>query len=135
MLLSVAQKAIYKTMIPTAVLSNLLRREAHLNREYVFGPSGSILSYHLSGSAEEERLKDRLAPLNKVKGDYGDNSIEQQLRSGTLSPQDFITEVVKAGNLSVIEGDGVWGPPRKLVGDFVANIPPTHPGDLSLIHI
>ncbi|QXI59923.1 DUF4329 domain-containing protein [Pseudomonas sp. OE 28.3] len=133
LLLSVAQKAIYKTMIPTAVLSNLLRREAHLNREYVFGPSGSILSYHLSGSAEEERLKDRLAPLNKVKGDYGDNSIEQQLRSGTLSPQDFITEVVKAGNLSVIEGDGVWGPPRKLVGDFVANIPPTHPGDIRAV--
>ena len=133
LLLSVTQKAIYQTMIPTAVLSNLLHREAHLNREYVFGPSGSILSYHLSGSVEEERLKTRLAPLNKVKGDYADNSIEQQLRSGTLSPQDFITEVVNAGHLSVIKGDRVWGPPRKLAGDFVANIPPTHPGDIRAV--
>ena len=133
LLLSTTQKAIYQTMIPTAVLSNLLHREAHINREYVFGSTGSILSYHLSSSAEEERLKQRLAPLNKVKGDFGDNRIEQQLRSGALLPQGFISEVAKAGNLSVIEGDRVWGPPRKLSGNFVANVPAANPGDIRAV--
>lgn len=32
LLLSTTQKAIYKSMLPTAVLSNLLHREAHIKR-------------------------------------------------------------------------------------------------------
>ena len=122
LLLSATQKAIYKTMIPSAVLSNLLHREAHIKREYAFGANGSILSYQLSDSAVEALLKDRLAPLNLIKGDYGDNLIEQQLRSGALSPQAFVTEVAKAGDLYVAKGDPVWGMPRQIKTEFLAGV-------------
>lgn len=123
LLLSATEKAIYKTMIPSAVLSNLLHREVHIKREYVFGSNGSVLSYELSGSAEEELLKNRLAPLNKVKGDYGDNSVEQQLRSGALTPNQFVTQAANAGELRVVEGDPVWGRPRMIRRTFVAYSP------------
>ena len=131
MLLSATQKAIYQSMLPTAVLSNLLHREAHIKREYVFGVNGSILSYQLSDSAEELKLRDRLAPLNRVKGDYGDNSVEQQLRSGALSPQAFISELAKAGELCVVRGSPIWGAPRKIAANnFVANQYRHNPGDI-----
>lgn len=119
LLLSVTQKALYKTMIPSGVLSSLLHRDAHIKREYVFGLDGSILLYELSNSAEELQLKARLAPLNLVKGDYSDNSVEQQIRSGALSPQDFLTEIGKAGNFWVVKSSSLWGPPRQIKWAFL----------------
>lgn len=135
LLLSTTQKAIYKSMLPTAVLSNLLHREAHIKREYVFGANGSILSYQLSDSDGQLQLKERLAPRNLVKGDYGDNRVEQQLRSGALSPQAFITEVAKVGDFYVVEGDSLWGMPRKITGDFVAHQTRPNPGDIRQVFL
>ncbi|WP_219266602.1 DUF4329 domain-containing protein [Pseudomonas sp. Xaverov 259] len=130
LLLSTTQKAIYLSMIPSAVLSRLLHREAHIKREYVFGFDGSVLSYQLSGSAEELLLMKRLAALNLVKGDYADNSVEQQIRSGALTPLEFVTEVAKAGELSVVKGDRVWGQPRRIRGELEASKTPPNPGDI-----
>ncbi|QJI34265.1 DUF4329 domain-containing protein [Pseudomonas sp. ADAK13] len=126
-LLSATEKAIYTGMIPTAVLSTLLHREAHIKREYVLGFHGSILSYQLSNSALEEALKNRLAARNLVRGDYADNQVEQQIREGTLRPLDFVTQVAKAGSLRVIEGSVLWGPARPVREAFIANIFPTPP--------
>ncbi|KMT55864.1 DUF4329 domain-containing protein [Pseudomonas fildesensis] len=118
--LSAPQKAIYTSMVPTSVLSNLLNREVHIKREYLIGPTGTLLSYSLTDSDEEQRLKVELAPLDLVKGDAGDNLIERQIRNGELLPADFVSRVAKAGDLRVIEGSEVWGPPRRLIGEFVA---------------
>lgn len=121
-LLSATEKAIYTGMIPTSVLSILLHREAHIKRQYVLGFHGSILSYQLSDSVQEKALKNSLAPLNLVRGDYADNQIEQQIREGTLQPLDFVTQVAKAGSLSVIEGSVLWGPARPIKNVFIANM-------------
>ncbi|WP_321862036.1 DUF4329 domain-containing protein [Pseudomonas paraveronii] len=122
MLMSATEKAVYQSMVPTGVLSDLLHRQVHIKREYVFGPEGVILSYQLKGSAEEEALKLKLAPLNLVKGDVADNEIERQLRSGALLPVDFVTQVAKAGDLRVVDGNRLWGYPRQLSGPFVPNV-------------
>ncbi|SDL10190.1 protein of unknown function [Pseudomonas libanensis] len=127
MLLSTLQRAIYKTMLPSDVLSNLLHREAHVKAEYVFGSNGSILSYALTGSAEELLLKTRLAPLNAIKGDYHDNGVERQMRSGLLSPQDFVSQVAKAGTLRVVEGDRLWGLSRQITVEFSPHVPAPDP--------
>ncbi|WP_104904030.1 DUF4329 domain-containing protein [Pseudomonas sp. LH1G9] len=121
-LFSATQKAVYQSMLPTSVLSNLLFREVHIKREYVFGPEGGILRYQLTGSAEEEALKLTLAPLNLVRGDVADNEVERQLRSGTLLPVDFVTQVAKAGDLRVVNGNRLWGHPRRLSGPFVPDL-------------
>jgi len=126
-LLSATEKAIYTGMIPTAVLSTLLHREAHIKRGYVLGFHGSILSYQLSNSALEEALKNQLAARNLVRGDYADNQVEQQIREGTLRPLDFVTQVAKAGSLRVIEGSVLWGPARLVRDAFIANVFPTQP--------
>lgn len=121
-LLTATQKAIYTSMIPSAVLSSLMLREAHLKREYVIGPRGSVLSYHLSDSAAENQLKNQLTPRNLVRGDNADTVIEQQLRTGTLLPSDFVSQVARAGTLRVIEGSEVWGPSRQITAEFIANV-------------
>jgi hypothetical protein len=116
--LSATQKAIYIGMVPTGVLSNLLRREVHIKREYLLGPAGSVVSYSLTNSPEEQRLSGDLAALNLVKGDVEDNLIERQLRTGALLPADLVTRVAKGGELRVVEGSDAWGPPRRVIGDF-----------------
>ncbi|WP_460951828.1 DUF4329 domain-containing protein [Pseudomonas marginalis] len=122
LLLAAAQKAVYKSMLPSAVLAYLLLHETQVKREYLFGPDGSILSYQRTDSAEEAALRSRLAPLNAVRGDYTDNLVEQQIRQGTLLPTEFVTEVAKAGDLRVISGSVLWGPARLLVDTFVWNV-------------
>jgi hypothetical protein len=120
-LLSGLQKTVYQSMIPSAVLAELLDREVHIKREYVFGANGAILSYDLSDSEEEKLLSRKLVALNLVKGDLADNDFEQQLRTGALSPQDFVNAVAKAGLLRVVKGDALWGSPRTLKPDFALN--------------
>ena len=120
LLLAATQKAVYKSMMPSAVLSSLLHRDTQIKREYLFGPDGSVLSFQRTDSAEEAALKPRLAPLNLVRGDDADNLVEQHIREGLLLPTDFVTAVAKAGDLRVIKGNGLWGPARPLVGPFVA---------------
>ena len=122
MLLSATQKAIYQSMLPTGVMASLLQREVNILREYLIGPQGSVLSYQLTGSTDEEALKQNLQPLDSRKGDLWDNDIERQLRNGTLLPGDFVTQVAKAGNLQVVQGNSLWGGARPLRGPFVANM-------------
>ncbi|AZE82019.1 hypothetical protein C4J98_0578 [Pseudomonas orientalis] len=123
LLLSATQKSIYKSMIPSAALATLLHIETQIRREYVFGLAGSILSYQASGSTEEQLLKQRLAPLNRAQGDYADNRVEQQLRDGALSPQDFVNQVAGAGEFCVVQGDALWGAARRVTVKFIANVP------------
>lgn len=129
-LLSATQKAVYASMIPSTVLSNLLRREVHIKREYVFGPQGSILSYQLSNSPAEADLKTQLAPRNLVKADLADNEIEQALYTGRLSPEEFVTRVCRAGWLYVVEGNALWGPARRINNVFVPNTPRPAPREI-----
>lgn len=133
LLLSITQKTIYKTMLPSAVLATLLNGDADFKREYVFGFGGSILSYQLSNSTAEDALKKRLAALDLAKDDYVDNLVEQQIRSGVLTPQDFVTTVAAAGELCVVKGGWFWGQARRITGAFtVPNTVPS-PGDIRQI--
>ncbi|WP_395609361.1 DUF4329 domain-containing protein [Pseudomonas sp. B22129] len=120
-LLSPTQKAIYQSMIPSALLAELLHRTTQIKHQYVFGATGSILSYQVSESADETLLKTRMSPLNLVKRDFVDNAIEQQLQTGELSPQDFVNLMAKAGDLRVVSGDALWGNPRRLKQGFALN--------------
>lgn len=118
--LSATQKAIYTDMLPTSVLSNLLNREVRVKCEYLIGAGGALLSYSLKNSPEEQTLKADLAALDPVKGDVGDNLIERQIRNGLLLPSEFVTRVAKAGDLRVVVESEVFGPTRKIIGEFVA---------------
>lgn len=130
LLLSSTQKTIYKTMVPSAVLANLLNRDADIMREYVFGFNGSILSYQLSNSIAENTLKNRLATQSLAADDYVDNLVEQQIRSGVLTPLEFVTLVAKAGKLCVVRGDRLWGQARQITGEFGTSNTAPNPGDI-----
>ena len=118
LLLSTTQKALYQTMMPTGALAELLRREVHVSCEYVFGASGSILRYQLTSAEQEALLLSQLVSLSPTKNDLDGNAIEQHLRTGMISPQDFMNQVAKACTLQVVEGDALWGMPRTLKPSF-----------------
>lgn len=120
-------RALYAEMMPTGVLGNLLHREPHIKREYLIGRDGAVVRYRLNGSAEETALKAELAPLNPVKGDFADNLIESKIRSGELLPAEFVTRVAKAGELYIVDGNDVLGPPRLVVGEFISHVPSVPP--------
>lgn len=107
------QKAIYESMIPSVVMSKLLHRDEPIECDYVFGVDGLILRYRRSKSADELLLKERLAAADPV------NAVEQQIRSGALSPQAFVTEIAKVGELCVVQGNTLWGPARQITLEFV----------------
>ena len=115
--LDATQRDIYRTMLSTRVISAVLTTaHASLSREYLFGADGSIISYSRSNSLLEATLKDDLAPLNLVREDRLENTLEQQIRAGELTPEAFVLRLSKAGRLRVVEGSEVWGPPRLLQG-------------------
>ncbi len=120
-LLSPTQKAVYQSMIPTEVLAHLLRQTTKIKRQYVFGPSGSILSYQLSDSIDEGLLKKALNLNSRYTGDLVGNVAEQKMRTQALLPQDFVESVVRAGELRVVQGDTLWGSPRLLRPRFALN--------------
>ena len=114
--LDVTQRDIYRNMLSTRVIGAALAADTLLNREYLFGTDGCILSYSRSNSALETALKDDLRPLNLVREDRLENRLEQQIRSGELKPEDFVMRLSKAGSLRVVEGSKVWGSPRLILG-------------------
>ncbi|WP_421527330.1 DUF4329 domain-containing protein [Pseudomonas brenneri] len=119
--LDATQRDIYRNMLSTRVIGAALSAsDTHLNREYLFGADGSVLSYSRSGSALEAHLKVDLQPLNLVRADRLENTLEHQIRSGALKPEAFVVRLSKAGTLRVVEGSKVWGGPRRLLG-FQAN--------------
>ncbi|UII72140.1 DUF4329 domain-containing protein [Pseudomonas sp. HN11] len=120
-LFSPTEKAVYQSMLPTAVLAELVHRDIHVKRDYLVEPDGVILSFDLRNGAQEEMLKRALAPLDPLKRDYADNDIERQIRQGTLLPSDFVTQVIKAGTLRVVNGNALWGMARTLSVAFVPN--------------
>lgn len=120
-LLSPTQKAVYQGMIPTEVMAHLLRQAAQVKSQYVFGPTGSILRYQPSNSTEEALLKQRLGALEPSKDDFVDNPVEQQLRTQALLPKEFADTVAQAGDLRVVQGDILWGSPRRLSPRFALN--------------
>ncbi|KGE69407.1 MULTISPECIES: DUF4329 domain-containing protein [Pseudomonas] len=129
-LLSPRQKAVYQSMIPTEVLAHLLRQTTEIKRQYVFGPTGSILSYRLSDSIDEAQLKKSLNLNGRYTGDFVDNFAEQKMRTQALLPQDFVESVVRAGELRVVQGDTLWGSPRLLRPRFALNPYPAKPWEV-----
>ena len=120
-LLSPTQKAVYQSMIPTEVLAHLLRQTTQIKRQYVFGHTGSILSYQLSDSIDEAQLKKALNLNNRYTDDLVGNAAEQKMRTQALLPKEFVDSVARAGELRVVQGDTLWGSPRLLRPRFALN--------------
>ena len=119
--LDATQRDIYRNMLSTRVIgAALAATDPHLTREYLFGSDGCILSYSRSNTELEKTLKDDLQPLDLIRGDRLENTLEQQIRAGVLKPEAFVLRLSQAGSLRVVEGSKVWGPPRLLLG-FVPN--------------
>ncbi|PFG59909.1 uncharacterized protein DUF4329 [Pseudomonas poae] len=120
--LELAQAGLYRNMLSTRVISSALAgQDARLNREYLLGSDGCVVSYTRSHSALEEALRKQLLPLDETRRDRLENLLERQIRNAALAPGEFVTRLANAGVLRVVEGSPTWGTPRRILGAFIVN--------------
>jgi hypothetical protein len=126
--LDATQKNLYRNMLSTRVIASALSvQDARLTREYLLGSDGCVVSYTRNPAALEEQLKQDLQPLNLVRADFLDNRIEHKIRSGQVTPSDFVGRLCQAGILRVVEGSQVWGLPRRVFAEFIPSLDPPNP--------
>ena len=90
---------------------------------YMRTQDGALLRYRFSGSAAESVLLKNAAEDAPV-----EQSIQQQLLEGTLSPRQFVLSVAAAGELSVEQTSPLWDVPGVVGQDWVPYMTFARPG-------
>ncbi|UII72142.1 DUF4329 domain-containing protein [Pseudomonas sp. HN11] len=79
---------------------------------YLSGAADCLLSYQTHLEGQGSQLFERTQPASDG------SRIQQELRDGTMMPSDVVTELVLSGELRVVEGNSIWGPPGKIESDW-----------------
>ncbi|EJN26719.1 hypothetical protein PMI35_03783 [Pseudomonas sp. GM78] len=122
------EKGVYRNLLSTEVLSTALASSQLWNHEYLFGPDGSLISFTLLDedrdllttslknelTARVTLLENQLAPSTDSPHDPWSNLIERRIRNGAATPTEFVTQLVKAAAVHVLESSNLWGPVQKL---------------------
>lgn len=77
-------------------------------------PDGALLKYVPSGSDREKKFLARLAPPAANPQNVRHNTLQLKLRTHTLKPTEYVGQVVRTGDLYVIEGSPLWGQPARI---------------------
>lgn len=117
--LSSRERDVYLNMFSTNFLSDILptsvgSQSLSPGKEYLLGLDNSLISYTLSGNAAEKKLAGALAAPSQLQRWH--NAIELQMRSGALSPSDYVNQVARAGLLQVVQGSRLWGEAKQVSG-------------------
>ncbi|HEF4761816.1 TPA: DUF4329 domain-containing protein [Pseudomonas putida] len=72
---------------------------------YMKAGDSSILKYRFSGSQLEKALSEE-----RPDGTIGDGGRQGKMQSGALTPREYVTQVVLAGQLEVLRGSALWAP-------------------------
>ncbi|WP_191636180.1 DUF4329 domain-containing protein [Pseudomonas fluorescens] len=123
------EKTVYCNMLSTEVISTALASDHLWTHEYLFGPEGSIVSFTLHDdghdlltaslknelTARVTLLENQLAPSSDSPHDPWSNLIERRIRNGAGTPTEWVNQLVKAGDLHVVQSSNLWGPARKVI--------------------
>ncbi|HEX8594829.1 MAG TPA: DUF4329 domain-containing protein [Pseudomonas sp.] len=88
---------------------------------YLSAPDGSLIKYTVSNCADESKLFEQVASsdLDSEPGSNpGDSQIYEAFKQGSMMPSDFVRKVAHAGDLRVIIGSELWGPPGQVRADW-----------------
>lgn len=113
---------VYRNMFSTAFVADVLRAlstEGDTRDDYLLCNDGALLHYRFNGSIAQKALA---AELNIVRAEvqwHLYNPIEEQIRSGTLQPEEWVNRLAHAGPLTVVQGSRLWGAERR-IASFMA---------------
>ncbi|MHC8383919.1 hypothetical protein [Pseudomonas sp. LB3P14] len=112
LVMSEVEKQIYLNMLSADTLLTAFQQSiATRKTEYLFGPDGCVVRYN-SGPYNEfvAILKIMLTGRRGAPGELDARQIKQHIHDGTLKPSEWVSALVKAGNLHVVVGSRLWGP-------------------------
>lgn len=135
--------SVYRNMFSTEVLGKALECNHLWNREYLFGPDGSVISFTCNDPDQDllsvtqrtqqtlsfQQFKQALSPSSRTPHNPQSNEIEQQLRDGLKTPTEYVNLVLKAASMTVVEGSTMWGSARKLPAGWFYSYGFTAPED------
>ncbi|NVZ18812.1 DUF4329 domain-containing protein [Pseudomonas costantinii] len=109
-LLTPEQEQVYSNMISTRVLAQMLDAGNKRMQNYLLGPDGSLISLLATPQVKYPLITNRdviTRPRNRHDWLYGE--IELRLRSGDLTPTEYVNRVAETFILKVVVGSSMWG--------------------------
>lgn len=77
-------------------------------------PQGALLKYVPSGTDREKKFLARVAPPVSNPENVRHNALQLKLRTHTLKATEYVGQIVRTGDLYVVEGNTLWGNPGKV---------------------
>lgn len=88
-------------------------------------PDGALIKYVPSGSEREKKFIARVAPPVAHPQHVRHNTLQLKIRSNALKPSDYVAQIVRTGDLFVVQGSPLWGSPGKVTTDWKPEAAPT----------
>lgn len=107
------QRDVYRNMFSTAFVADVLRASSP-RTDYLLCNDGALLRYRFDGSAGQKTLEAELNVAAHEAQWHLYNPVEEQIRSGTLQPSEWVNRLAEVGELRVLEGSRLWGVARGL---------------------
>ena len=76
---------------------------------YLSAQDGALLKYTASGADLEKKFLPRIAPPDAHPEQVYNNLTRIKLRTGALKPSQYVTQVARVGDLSVVVASPLWG--------------------------
>lgn len=113
-----AEKATYPNSFSAADIYSVIDEKDLSPASYLSGPDGSLIKYLVSDSALERALFKRVSGPSHLPDAADLSEVHQRLQAKTLMPSDVVRLLAAAGELWVVVGSALWGPPGRVTGDW-----------------
>lgn len=116
-LLSPAQSAVYGSMFSTRVLAQALSADQARQHHYLLAPDGALVRLKTRPELKHPEIAPGsliLRPQNRR--DWLNGTLERLIRSGEVSPSEYVSRVSRSFELQVVVGSSMWGEPGVVAG-------------------
>lgn len=114
-LLSPAQSAVYSNMFSTRLLARALAADQTHQYHYLLASDGALIRLRPRPELRYPVITPAaLVPKPRSRHDWLNGPLERQIRSGQLTPSEYVTRVLGTFELQVVVGSSMWGEPGRL---------------------
>lgn len=115
--LSAQHKQVYGCMFSTRSLAPLALTASQRLSEYLLAPDGALLRLSPRRlTVDEHILTNSLKAPGRAPDDWLKSPMERNLRSGQLSPTEYVNRVATTFDVQVVVGSPLWGMPGQVRG-------------------
>lgn len=115
--LSPAESTVYGNMFSTRLLAQALSADQARHYHYLLAPDGAVIRLRPRPELKYPLITQAaliMRPRNHH--DWLHGTLEVQIRSGQLTPGEYVNRVARTFELQVVEGSAMWGEPGPVNG-------------------